>query len=468
MLKVKQIFLLTALAIVPHTTVAQKQGVENEYRKFTGANGKIIQAVLVNRDDENNTAELLLKNGRRATVPLDKLSTADQKYVKSWNKEKAIFLKSCRGLTVKQLLELRGYEPIKFRLEGNAILFNGKIAGKPARIQIDTGAGTSVLNVSYARKIGLEVGPMKKKIYGVAGEADAGDAKVPSLKFGETELLAEVILAADLEEDRKKGSGRNDILLGAEYLTQLETVISYKEGYIFFRPDLADKNRIEAANGEKPDITDDVKTFSFRIFKTKSGKSYRGKMVGKTESSIKLVLTNGKKLTLPASGLSPADANYAFNWSEEKAMFMQHCRSLTVEELLELRQYESFQYERRRNHIYVDGLMNDKKVTWMIDTGADMSLLHLHAAKENNCKVGDMDKKVYGIGGEAPAAVCEVKKINIGTAVLTNRNILGTDLARFVADDKLGYVGLFGADFMRELEAVITYRERRIFLKQKK
>ena len=33
--------------------------------------------------------------------------------------------------------------------------------------------------------------------------------------------------------------------------------------------------------------------------------------------------------------------------------------------------------------------------------------------------------------------------------------------------DNLGYVGLFGADFMRELDTVITYTENRIFLIQR-
>jgi hypothetical protein len=34
-------------------------------------------------------------------------------------------------------------------------------------------------------------------------------------------------------------------------------------------------------------------------------------------------------------------------------------------------------------------------------------------------------------------------------------------------DDDFDYVGLFGADFMRELDAVITYTENRIFLIQR-
>ena len=100
----------------------------------------------------------------------------------------------------------------------------------------------------------------------------------------------------------------------------------------------------------------------------------------------------------------------------------------------------------------------------MIDTGANNSLLHLKAAKDNNVEVGPMDKKVYGIGGSAPAAGCMVQSVSMGNARFNKRKLLATDLDRFQRG--LDYVGLFGADFLRECNAVITYREQRIFLKQ--
>jgi predicted aspartyl protease len=103
----------------------------------------------------------------------------------------------------------------------------------------------------------------------------------------------------------------------------------------------------------------------------------------------------------------------------------------------------------------------------MIDTGADSSLLHINAAKKYGCEVGPMDQEVWGIGGKAPAAVTNIVKLTMGEAVLTNRKVLATDMKRGDDDDNLDYVGLFGADFMRELDAVITYTENRIFLIQR-
>ena len=95
-------------------------------------------------------------------------------------------------------------------------------------------------------------------------------------------------------------------------------------------------------------------------------------------------------------------------------------------------------------------------------------MLHLHWAKEYGCEIGPMDKEIRGVGGKAPAAATKIDNITLGDAELTNRFLLSTDLARFQADDSLEYVGLFGSDYMRELDAVITYRENRIFLKPTK
>ena len=167
------------------------------------------------------------------------------------------------------------------------------------------------------------------------------------------------------------------------------------------------------------------------------------------------------------SRLVPEDEAYARKWSEAGDTFLKYCGGLSLEEVLTLREYQSFQYERKGNHIFVDGTLNGNVVTYMIDTGADNSLLHLWAAEKNDCEVGPMDKKVYGIGGEAPAAVTKIAELTMGEAKITNRKVLSTDLARFEGDDELDYAGIFGADFMRELDAVITYKESRVFLIQR-
>jgi predicted aspartyl protease len=446
---------LSLLVSLPGDTLQQ------EYRTFTGSNGKEIEAVLIDKAD--NKVTLLLKNGKRTTFPAEKLSASDQDYVSSWNRDKAVFLRECRGLTVRQLLELRGYESFKYELKSNSIIIPGKMNGVEAKFLVDTGAYKSLLHLDGARRTNCKIGPMTEKVYGVAGETEAAWTDVDSLTFGESAFKNLRILAADMAEDlteaEKKLSQTEDMLLGADLLEQLEAVIDYKERRIFFRPDLSDQNTVDAETDED---------LSFRIFKLKDGSTLRGKITTKNANVVTLALVNGTTQQYPLSRFSPEDGQYIFKWSEEGAFFLQHCRSLTIEELLELRSYQSSQYKRRGNHITVDGTLNDHDVVWLIDTGADSSLLHLHWAKEYGCEVGPMDKEVRGIGGKAPAAATKIDKITLGDAVLTNRRLLATDLTRDADDKELDYVGLFGADYMRELEAVITYRENRIFLKPTK
>jgi predicted aspartyl protease len=456
----RRLTLIPLLASLALAAAAAQEPVESEYRNFTGSNDVVIEAVLLDKTDDH--AVLLLRNGQRANVPFDRLSKADQEYIASWSREKAIFLRQCRGLSVRQLLELRGYESFTFELENNSIFIRGKLNGTPARFLIDTGAGVSLLHAPFAEEAGLEVGPMTETIFGVAGEAPAGWVEVPTLELGEAVFKDRQILATDLLKDRPEGTAkREDIILGAEFMAKLDAVISYQERRIFLRPDLSDGAVVaEAEAGDEAQL-------AFRLFKVRDGRTLRGRVVAKNPTTATLELVGGKTERILITLFEEEDASYIRSWTEAGALFLQHCQSLTIEELLSLREYQSFQYERRGNHIFVEGTLNDEQVSYLIDTGADSSLLDLGAAGRLNCEIGPMDQEVWGIGGKAPAAVTRIQKITMGEAVLTNRRVLATDLTRAGSLGDLGYVGLFGADFMRELDAVITYRDDRIFLIQR-
>ena len=447
-----------ALAALLVGGVAAQTVPVKDYRDFKGSNGKVIQAVLLDKTDTD--AVLLLRDGKRSTIPLGRLSEEDQAYVKDWSKDKAVFVQKCRGLAIRQLLELRGYESFEFRLQNNSIFIDGKLNGKPARFLIDTGAGTSLLHAPFATSVGLTVGPMDEKIYGVSGEAPAGWTPVPTIQLGEAVFKDRRILATDLLKDKPPGTkSREDVILGAEFMNKLDAVISYQDRRIFLRPDRSDESDVKAGKGDEG--------LAFRLFKTKEGKTLRGKVVSKTPTSATIELVDGRKSQVFIDSFVTEDAEYLRAWSEAGAFFLQYCQSLTINELLTLRKYQSFQFERRGNHIFVEGSLNDNKVTYMIDTGADSSLLHITAAKKYGCEVGPMNQEVWGIGGKQAAGVTNIAKITMGTAVLTNRKVLATDMVRRGEPDNMDHVGLFGADFMRELDAVITYTESRIFLIQR-
>ncbi|MDE0836674.1 MAG: aspartyl protease family protein [Akkermansiaceae bacterium] len=444
---------VTAFLSVSSVSYSQSAEAAAEYRDFVGSNGKTIKAAIFDKSD--NEVILLLPNGKKAKVGYDKLSGEDQKFIRGWSKERSIFLEQCRSLTVRELLELRGYESFKYKLKNNSMIVDGKLNGHPAEFLIDTGAHASVLHVQSANAMDCKVGPMDQVIRGIGGEAPAAWTEVAEIRLGDSIIRDQRLLSADLMKDRPVGSKKmEDAIFGAEFLTQLRAVISYKEGRIFLRPDLSDG---EGDPAKRPD---------FRLFKSSDGKkTFKGNVVGKTSSAVKIALDNGKEIQMAISRLSKEDQEVIKNWSPAKAAFMNYCQDLTVEELLKLRQYESFEYERRGNHIYVDGLLNDTETTFMIDTGAQTTVLHIGSAKNAECEVGPLDQVIYGVGGEAPAAITKVKLLKMGTAKITNRSLISADLFKDNPGEP-SFGAIFGADFMRELDGVITYRESRIFLRQ--
>jgi predicted aspartyl protease len=445
----------TQLTLCPTGSAQTAKPTEQEYRDFTSADGKTLKAVLVDKTDD--TLTLLLPNGKKSTLSYEKLSEPDQEYVRNWDKEKQFFLEQCKSLRIGSMLELRGYESFKFQLRGNHIYVKGELNGNPADFMIDTGAHSTIIDIIRAKEKGCDVGPLDQKVYGIGGEAPAALTKVREIKLGESIIKDQVLLSVDLFKDIPNAVRDHDGILGAEFMSQLRAVISYKEGSIFLRPDLV-------GNDDEIKVVEAPK---YRLFKTKDGKVRPAKIKKKnaTSTELKLVDREGKvtgNVTLPNGQFVDEDQEYITEWSPERDIFLEKCGNLTVQDILELRQYQSFEYLRQGNHIYVDGKLNKMDTRFMIDTGAGGTTLHVETAEKAGCDVGPMDQKVYGIGGEAPAAITRVPSLEMGRAKFENRKLLSVDLFKNGGQRDCG--AIFGADFMRETDAVITYREKKIFL----
>lgn len=206
---------------------------------------------------------------------------------------------------------------------------------------------------------------------------------------------------------------------------------------------------------------------AYRRFTTRDGKTFYAAVTGKNDLAVSLKLQSGQATSLSINQLSLPDQMFVRRWTKFKDDLMNNAQfaKLTVKEMLELRGYQSFEFDiAEGNHIFVEGEMNGKHTRFMVDTGANSSLLNVDAAKDAGVEVGPMDQVIFGVGGKAPAAVCRVASIKLGDAVIENRKILAADLFKN-AGGKGEYDAIFGADFLNELEAVISYREGRMFLK---
>lgn len=227
-----------------------------------------------------------------------------------------------------------------------------------------------------------------------------------------------------------------------------------------------------AAAPAAPAPGSDIKAASLRRFTTRDGKTFYATVTAKTGTSVTFKLQNGKTVTQSLRSLSEPDVLYIQKWTKFKADLLANAEfaSLKVQELLELRGYQSFEFDIRGNHIFVEGEMGGKPVNMMIDTGAASSVIHDKFAKEVGLDIGPYDQKIYGVAGSQPAAVTKLTTLKLGEAAISGRRILATDLA-YNTKDAEGNPRppmqdlIFGADFLRELDACISYSEGRMFLK---
>lgn len=448
---------LTAFLTLPNLR-ADEAG---NLRRFSLRDGRSFQASIAAK--AGSTVTLKLLNGREEVTPLGMLSEPDRMYVAKWSPLKDALMRNAdfSKATVQQLLEFRGYQTFEFDIQGNHIFVEGELNGKPQRFLIDTGADTSLLDLKAAEEAGLEIGPLTEKVSGVAGEAPAAVVRVPSLKMGDALMTNRRILAADMFKDQD-GPRTYGAIFGADFLRELNAVISYREGRMFLKVETA----AEAA-APKPAAPAAESKQEFRRWTSTDGRTMFAALDAKTDTEVSFRLQNGQKAKLPVDKLSTEDQAFIKQWNQlrDKLAADPEFNRLSVRELLELRGYQSLEYRLSGNHIIIDGEANGKKSRFLIDTGAHGGVFHIDFAKEIGLDVGPMDQWIYGIGGKAPAAIVKVKSLKLGDAVIENRELLGADLLREMKAFGSSHDAIFGADFMRELDAVISYKEARMFLR---
>ena len=433
-------------------------------RRYTMRDGRTFYASVLKKDDLS--ASFKLQNGRLDNVMIKDLSPPDQQFIRKWTKFKEELMNNAQfaKLTVKEMLELRGYQSFEFDIKGNHIFVEGELNGKKTTFMVDTGADTSLLNLSAAKDAGVEIGPMDQTIRGVAGTAPAAVCKVSSVKLGDALIENRKILATDLT---KISGGEFDAIFGADFLRELDAVISYREGRMLLKP--GNIAPVKPAAPGTP-AAQPVAAFSeWKRWTTNDGKTFVAALLDKDEKQVKFRMQNGQIAPWAIEKLADADQDIVAKWDKLKDSLAKNpeWRTLTVKELLELRGYQSFAYRSSGNQILVDGAVGKVKATFLIDTGAYGGLFDINFAKTAGLEVGPMDQIVSGIGGNAPAALTKVPKLTMGDAVIENRTMLSCELFKNlgIVGGKGSHEGIFGADFLRELDGVISYKEARIFLK---
>ena len=447
------------IALLPATATGQQAAA---YRRYMTRDGKTFYASVVTKTDLDATFKL--QSGQITKLAFRDLSAPDQQFVRKWTPFKEALMNNAQfaKLSVKELLEMRGYQSFEFDIKGNHIFVEGELNGKRARFMVDTGADSSLIQVDAAKDAGLEIGPFDQEIYGVGGKAMAAVTKVPLLKMGDATIENRKILTTDLFK-QMGGKGDYDAIFGADFLRELDAVISYREGRMFLKPE----NVKPAA--AKPGQPPPAGYAEWKRWTTADGKNFVAALVEKNDKEVTFRMQNGKTAPWAIDKLADADKDIVAKWDKLRDVIakMPEWRTLTVKELLELRAYQSFEYRASGNHILVDGMVGSTKATFLIDTGAFDGLLNLDFSKKAGLEMGPMDQIVAGIGGTAPAATTKVPMLKIGDAIIENRTMLSSDIYKdlHIPGGQGDHDALFGANFLRELDGVISYKEARIFLK---
>jgi predicted aspartyl protease len=452
---------IAALVLGAFTFTATAQQAAS-YRRYTTRDGKTFYAAVLKKDDLS--VSFKLQDGRGSQMMIKDLSQPDQLFVRKWTKFKDDLMSNAQfaKLTIKEMLEMRGYQSFEFDIEGNHIYVEGELNGKQTKFMVDTGAHSTLLHITAAKDAGVEVGPMDREVRGVAGSQPAAVAIVKSIKLGDVVVENRKLLATDL--GYKGPPPDEDAILGADILRELDAVISYREGRMFLKPD----NLKNAAANKKAPVAAPAQGYGeVRRWTTSEGKNFVATLLDKDETQVTFRMSTGQVAKWEIAKLADPDKDIVAKFDKLRDLLAKNpeWRTLTVKELLELRAYQSFQYRPSGNHILVDGFVGSVKATFLIDTGAYSGLFHLGFSKKAGLKVGPMDQVVRGFGGTAPAALTEVPKLTMGDAVIENRTLLSCDLWKDSPGGQGDHDGLFGADFLRELDGVISYKEGRIFLK---
>lgn len=455
--------ILGAVALFPADSSAQQTAA---FRRYMMRDGKTFYAAVVTKTDLSATFKL--QSGKVAVLQIRELSAPDQLFIRKWTPFKEALMNNAEfaKLSVKELLELRGYQSFEFDIKGNHIFVEGELNGKRVRFMVDTGANSSLIHLDAAKDAGLEIGPFDQEIFGVGGKAMAAVTKVPSIKLGDASIENRKLLTTDLFKN-VGGKGDYDAIFGADFLRELDAVISYREGRMFLKPD--NVKLIVGKPGQPAPQPQAAGFAEWKRWTTSENKSFVAALLDKTDTEVTFRMQNGKPAPWPIEKLSDADKDIVAKWNKLRDVIAKspEWRSLTVKELLELRGYQSFEYRSSGNHILVDGLVGTTKATFLIDTGAFDGLLNLDFSKKAGLEIGPMDQIIHGIGGTAPAAKTKVPMLKIGDAVIENRTLLSADIYKDlpVLGGKGDHDALFGANFLRELDGVISYKEARIFLK---
>ena len=116
----------------------------------------------------------------------------------------------------------------------------GTLNGRPVRVLIDTGAGRTIIALSSARELGLEIQPLSRCGAGAGGtNLEVFQVRGADLRLGDVVPRPGALLAMDLTHINaalaQKGAAPVDVILGVDVFDAQSAVIDYGSASLFLR-----------------------------------------------------------------------------------------------------------------------------------------------------------------------------------------------------------------------------------------
>jgi clan AA aspartic protease (TIGR02281 family) len=115
--------------------------------------------------------------------------------------------------------------------------------------------------------------------------------------------------------------------------------------------------------------------------------------------------------------------------------------------------------ELSSGHHLIDATINGQKATFILDTGANFSVVHAAAARRLGLPDTGAAAGAFGLGGGMKALQVKLEKLEIGGVAIRQRRIMTSDLSQLVQGlgtvSRTPIAGLVGQDVMREHRAVV-------------
>lgn len=124
--------------------------------------------------------------------------------------------------------------------------------------------------------------------------------------------------------------------------------------------------------------------------------------------------------------------------------------------------------ELSTGHHLVDVTLNGKKATFILDTGANVSVVHAAIARRLGLPEKGIAAGAFGLGGGMKAQQVKLERLEIGGVPIRGSRIMVSDLTQLVKVlstlSRSEIAGLIGQDVMKEHRAVVDVARPILYL----